>query len=156
MIIFRPFFVDMRFSQPCVVMRFVSLARGKLSRIFVRTESVLHAPPTIKFVPVKPCEAVCKDGVAILTFFHRLKLVRVGLPKSRNELGTYRKLGTNFINRFNAIFSHQIGKSSSKNLFRTLFLATKFGYVNVAAVKISIIFNVTRDRDRSLMQAASI
>lgn len=41
----RPVGVDIRFHQPCTLTRLPSRARGKFSRILVRIEMVLHAPP---------------------------------------------------------------------------------------------------------------
>lgn len=41
----RPDAVDIRFHQPCILIRLPSRALGKLSRIFVRVEIRLQAPP---------------------------------------------------------------------------------------------------------------
>lgn len=47
----RPPSLDMRFSHPCVLMRFVSLARGKWFRTLVLLKMVPHRPPGLDKAP---------------------------------------------------------------------------------------------------------
>lgn len=47
MIIRRPAFVDILWKNPCSLIRLCSRGRGKWSRMFVRTDNKLQAPPAI-------------------------------------------------------------------------------------------------------------
>lgn len=91
----RPVGVDIRFHQPCTLTRLPSRARGKFSRILVRIEMVLHAPPATGPAPAAALVSV---------------LSCAGADATPDVIGRYWDLFTQTRNRINRQRTHTINK----------------------------------------------